>query len=72
MLIYGPIQRPRPYSDITEVDPLKVPFPQTVGWALHRGFRQQAWHPDYSTPLEPEMDWHTHMDAERRGIRMHH
>lgn len=37
-LYYPPIQRPRPLSDITEVDPDKVPLNKTVHWALYRGF----------------------------------
>ena len=37
-LHYPPIQRPRPYSDITEVDPWRIPFDKTVHWALYRGF----------------------------------
>lgn len=52
-LIYPPIQRPRPYSDITEVDPLVTPFNKSVHWALYRGFYDQH-HEDYSTALEPD------------------
>lgn len=39
-LYYPPVQRPRPFSDITEVDPDRVPFDKTIHWALHRGFRE--------------------------------
>ncbi len=39
-LYYGPLNNPRPYSSITEVDPNKIPFTKTTFWILHRGFRE--------------------------------
>lgn len=52
-LIYGPLNRPRPYADITEVDPSRVTFDKSVHWAMYLGFYDQH-HEDYSSKLEPE------------------
>lgn len=37
-LYYPPVQRPRPYSDITEVDPMTANFCKGKHWAIYRGF----------------------------------
>ena len=72
-LVYKRNNRPRPYSDITEVDPLATKFTKSIFWALHRGFRQVAWDTDpYTTSLEPELDWVQESEAKEKGLRLFH
>lgn len=70
-LYYSPMQNPRPYSSITEVDPLEPKFTKSVFWCLHRGFREQAWE-NSSTSLEPELDWTFQLLVEEKNIRLFH
>jgi len=40
-LYRGPLNSPRPYSDITEVDPMKKSFAKSQIWLTHVGFMDQ-------------------------------
>lgn len=72
-LYYGPQQRPRSYSDITEVDPMKTPYTKTEFYLVNqRGFREQAWLPPPTSILEPELDWWVENEAETKCNRVGH
>ena len=58
-LYYPPVQRPRPLSDITEVDPEKERFEDTMKYALWMGFSDYTSEEYYGTPMTSHEGTHT-------------